>query len=158
MGASGQIRLVGGPFDGEVLPEGVATGSGILCVLPEDEDRVARYRPTREPGVYRFHEYDTIVARLPFTGGSGLMGAFRDEFEERLDRIDDAREDEYHAELRADALAEKRPKCARIGCTYDALAGPYCGRHTGEELRSRQAPQPFKPVSEQPRSPGRLLT
>jgi hypothetical protein len=45
-------------------------GSALLAVLPGDEDRVARYRPTRDRYVYRFHEYDTIVARLPAPGAS----------------------------------------------------------------------------------------
>lgn len=63
-----EIRLVGGPFDGQVVemenPRGplVIEGDGV------PEGMVARYRPTRERGVLRFREYDVVVARLPLPG------------------------------------------------------------------------------------------
>lgn len=63
--ATRQIRLVGGPFDGSTFDIAGRERPGSLLFDLAEPGAVARYRPTRDPGVYRFREFDTIVARLP---------------------------------------------------------------------------------------------
>jgi hypothetical protein len=62
-GMSDTVRLEGGPFDGETVQVKSAR-SPLLVEIPNNPDFVARYRPTRQPGVLRFRDYDRVVARL----------------------------------------------------------------------------------------------
>lgn len=61
MSARTSVLLRGGPFDGQ----SVEAIRGISLVFDLGDDRVARYRPSREKGVYTFRGFDTIVARIP---------------------------------------------------------------------------------------------
>lgn len=58
------VTLKGGPFDGAEVKV-IGTEPLILTGGDVPEGMVARYRPTREKGVYSFREYDRIVATLP---------------------------------------------------------------------------------------------
>lgn len=44
------------------------------------------------------------------------------------------------ARLLAEIQEDKEPgvECARLGCGYPAVLGPYCGLHKGMELASRR--------------------
>jgi hypothetical protein len=55
------VILRGGPYDGQRV---YADGQQSI-VFDLADDRVARYRPSRERRAYTFRGYDTIVARLP---------------------------------------------------------------------------------------------
>jgi hypothetical protein len=80
------VLLRGGPFDGASAT--VEWGSTLICEGdPVPDGMVARYRPTRERGVYlyRFREYDRIVFRalrgVPVATdayGDPMPGAFDD--------------------------------------------------------------------------------
>lgn len=65
-----KVTLKGGPFDGTEMES--ADGRTPLVIEGDEvpDGMVARYRPTREPGVYRFKGYDKIVAKLPLPGAS----------------------------------------------------------------------------------------
>ena len=58
------VRLLGGPFHDAEVPafwgESLILSGGTLT-----EGTVARYRPTRTRGVYRFRGFDTVVATIP---------------------------------------------------------------------------------------------
>lgn len=58
------VTLHGGDFDGR---EVWVTGRGPLLIEgdPLPDGIVARYRPSRERGVYRFRELDRIALRVP---------------------------------------------------------------------------------------------
>jgi hypothetical protein len=60
------VRLIGGPFGGTDVP--IPGGRSLIIELPDEPGRVARYRPTRNKGVWRFREYDTIVGTIPASG------------------------------------------------------------------------------------------
>jgi hypothetical protein len=63
------VELIDGPFDGSTVQ--VAKGSALLCEGPPLPDgTVARYRPTREPGKYRFRGLDQVAVRIPIPGGA----------------------------------------------------------------------------------------
>lgn len=59
-----RVTLEGGPFDGELIP--VEWGA-TLSLTGDDvpAGHVARYRPSRTRGVYRFRGYAKIIATLP---------------------------------------------------------------------------------------------
>lgn len=59
-----EVTLRGGPFDGTTAQ--VVRGTTLVVFGdPLAVDRVARYRPSRERGVYTFRGLDRIVARIP---------------------------------------------------------------------------------------------
>lgn len=59
-----EVVLRGGPLDGERVE--VSLGSSLLIEGGDvPAGMVARYRPTRERGVYRFREYDRIAHSAP---------------------------------------------------------------------------------------------
>jgi hypothetical protein len=60
-----KVTLKDGPFDGQEIES--SDGRTPLIIEGGDvpEGMVARYRPTREPGVFAFKGYDKIVAKLP---------------------------------------------------------------------------------------------
>ena len=58
------VTLRGGPFDGVRVT--VTSGAALLMQGEETPDVVARYRPSREKGVYSFRGMDKIVAHIPF--------------------------------------------------------------------------------------------
>lgn len=68
------VLLEGGPFDG--THAWVAWGTPLLCEgtrgEPIPDGMVARYRPSRRRGVYRFRELERIVARVPVASPSSL--------------------------------------------------------------------------------------
>lgn len=65
---SESVLLKGGPFDDTWVT--VQWGTTLICEGDDvPEGMVARYRPTRERGVYRFRDYDRIVARLQHPAG-----------------------------------------------------------------------------------------
>lgn len=56
--ATGQVCLLGGPFDGETVPEGAVPAVGLVAFLAtpdENGERVVLYRATRDPLVREFH-------------------------------------------------------------------------------------------------------
>ena len=60
------VLLRGGPLDGQWAE--VEWGTTLICEgdgVPEG--MIARYRPTRDrrSGIYRFREWDRVVARIP---------------------------------------------------------------------------------------------
>lgn len=63
-----KVSLRGGPFHGQTLEVETFREPLILSGGDVPEGKVARYRPTREKGVYRFREYDRIVGTLPMPG------------------------------------------------------------------------------------------
>lgn len=61
------VLLEGGPFDGAKID--VAWGTPLIVEgAPLPDGMVARYRKTLRRGVYRFRDYDRVVARLPEIG------------------------------------------------------------------------------------------
>lgn len=58
------VTLVGGPFDGERWSLGSGRPSSLLIEMPDCANYVARYRPTRDPNVLRFREYDRVAGRI----------------------------------------------------------------------------------------------
>lgn len=62
-----KVLLRGGPANGARVE--VESGTGLIIEgLGVPEGEAARYRPTRERGVYRFKGLTKIVARLPLPG------------------------------------------------------------------------------------------
>lgn len=57
------MRLVGGPADGQTITN--YRGGSVLVHSDEEAGKVARYRPTRDPDVLRFREWDRVVASIP---------------------------------------------------------------------------------------------
>jgi len=57
------VQLQGGPFDGRIM---LATGRETIYAHgdPLPEGRVAQYRPTLDPEVYRFARIATVTERL----------------------------------------------------------------------------------------------
>jgi hypothetical protein len=66
------ITLVGGPFDGQTVPEHMCPADVLLTEGTDvPQGMVARYRRDRkERDTFRFSEYDRVVARLPEPGAS----------------------------------------------------------------------------------------
>jgi hypothetical protein len=63
-----KVTLRDGPCDGVEVE--VSWGNPLAVEGdPVPEGMIARYRPTRERGVYRFREYDRIVGRLNLRTG-----------------------------------------------------------------------------------------
>lgn len=61
------VQLVGGPVDGRVIDN--YCGGPVLVPSDEEAGLVARYRPTRDPGVLRFREYTRTVGTIPMPEG-----------------------------------------------------------------------------------------
>lgn len=64
-----EVLLVGGPADGMRVP--VERGQALSVeggVVPEGMS--ASYRPSRDPGVYRFKGCFRVIARIPMPGAS----------------------------------------------------------------------------------------
>lgn len=70
---SEHVTLRGGPCDGLRVPATVNSpwrfSRPLLMEDSADPDVVARYRPSREKGVYTFRGMDRVVARVPLPGG-----------------------------------------------------------------------------------------
>lgn len=65
------VLLKGGPFDDTWAS--VEWGTTLICEgKPVPDGMVARYRPTRERGVYRFREFDRVVLRIPKGNGHAV--------------------------------------------------------------------------------------
>lgn len=64
-----RVRLEGGPYAGAVIVVPDAREPLLVEGDAVPEGMVARYRPTREPDVLRFRDYDRVVARIPRPGG-----------------------------------------------------------------------------------------
>lgn len=62
-----KVKLRDGPFAGAEV-EVATLSTPLLAESDEKPGYAARYRPTRERGVYRFHGWDRIVGRLPAPG------------------------------------------------------------------------------------------
>ena len=61
------VTLEGGPFNGAEVE--VNWGETLACQgQPLPEGTIARYRPSRRrsDGVYRFREYDRVIASIPW--------------------------------------------------------------------------------------------
>lgn len=58
-----EIRLEGGPLDGQVIKD--YRGGSVLMHSDDEADKIARYRPTRDPAVLRFKGWDRVVASIP---------------------------------------------------------------------------------------------
>lgn len=67
-----KITLIDGPYKGvEMEAEGggsVLMGGQLPSGEELPEDKVARYRPTRDKSRWRFKGWDTVVARLQLPG------------------------------------------------------------------------------------------
>lgn len=62
------VLLKGGPFNGTTVKVNDLRTPLLCSGDPVPEGMVARYRPTRERGVFRFREYDRVVGTLPLPG------------------------------------------------------------------------------------------
>lgn len=60
------VTLRGGPCDG--LAVTATSGRSLLMEDSREPGRVARYRPSREKGVYTFRGFDRVVWRLELAG------------------------------------------------------------------------------------------
>lgn len=61
---SDTMKLVGGPFDGAELQRPAWRWQSFLVEDKETTDVVHRYRPTRDPDVWRYAGPDHVVARI----------------------------------------------------------------------------------------------
>lgn len=69
------VVLRGGPFDGAEIDRDWAAGVPLLCQgEPLPEGMVARYRKSREKGVYTFRGYDRVIGMLPLPGREAVDG------------------------------------------------------------------------------------
>lgn len=68
---SGLVTLKGGPFGGVEMPAPAGRWTPIVCEGTNvPEGMVARYKPTRDTGVWRFDGYDKVIAKLPLPSGA----------------------------------------------------------------------------------------
>ena len=69
MARAEKVTLRGGPCDGMSVTATVCKpwiqSPSLLMEDTATPGMVARYRPSREKGVYTFREYDRVIARVP---------------------------------------------------------------------------------------------